>query len=42
MPCKGVHLFNRDTNYDTKGFVAEMRRLGVTPHLAGNTARSGG
>ena len=31
-----------DKNYDTKGFVAEMRRLGVTPHVAQNTARSGG
>jgi hypothetical protein len=26
----------------TRGFVAEMRRLGVTPHVAQNTARSGG
>ena len=31
-----------DKSYDTKGFVAEMRRLGVTPHVAQNTARSGG
>ncbi len=31
-----------DKNYDTKGFVAEMRRIGVTPHVAQNTARSGG
>jgi hypothetical protein len=23
-----------DKNYDTKGFVAEMRRMGVTPHVA--------
>ena len=30
-----------DNNYDTKGFVAEMRRIGVTPHVAQNTARSG-
>ena len=30
-----------DKNYDTKGFVAEMRRIGVTPHVAQNTARSG-
>jgi hypothetical protein len=31
-----------DKNYDTKGFVAEMRRLGVTPHVAQNIPRSGG
>ena len=31
-----------DKNYDTKGVVAEMRRLGVTPYVAQNTARSGG
>jgi len=28
-----------DKNCDTKGFVAEMRCLGGTPHLAQNTAR---
>jgi transposase len=31
-----------DKGYDTKGFVAEMRRIGVTPHVAQNTARTGG
>ncbi len=31
-----------DKNYDTRGFVAEMRRIGVTPHVAQNTARPGG
>ena len=31
-----------DKNYDTRGFVAEMRRIGVTPHVAQNAARSGG
>ena len=31
-----------DKGYDTRGFVSEMRRLGVTPHVAQNTARSGG
>jgi transposase len=31
-----------DKNYDTRGFVSEMRRLGVTPHVAQNRARSGG
>ena len=40
----GAHqkTLGADKNYDTKGFVAEMRRLGVTPHVAQNTARSGG
>ena len=42
--CAGAHqkTIGADKNYDTKGFVAEMRRLGVTPHVAQNTARSGG
>ena len=31
-----------DKNNDTRGFVAEMRRIGVTLHGAQNTARSGG
>jgi hypothetical protein len=31
-----------DKNYDNKGMVAELRRIGVTPHVAQNTARSGG
>jgi transposase len=31
-----------DKNYDTKGMVAEFRRIGVTPHVAQNTARHGG
>ena len=31
-----------DKNYDTRGFVAEMRRIGVTPHVALNTSRPGG
>jgi hypothetical protein len=26
----------------TRGFVAEMRRIGVTPHVVQNTARPGG
>ena len=40
----GAHqkTIGADKNYDTKGFVAEMRRIGVTPHVAQNTARSGG
>ena len=31
-----------DNNYDTRGCVSEMGRLGGTPHVAKNTARSGG
>jgi hypothetical protein len=31
-----------DKNYDTKGFVAQMCRLGVTPHVAHDTAHPGG
>jgi len=37
----GAHkkTLGADKNYDTKGFVAEMRRIGVTPHVAQITAR---
>lgn len=40
----GAHqkTIGADKNYDTNGFVAEMRRIGVTPHVAQNTARPGG
>ena len=40
----GAHnkTIGADKNYDTRGFVAEIRRIGVTPHVAQNTARSGG
>jgi hypothetical protein len=40
----GAHqkTLGADKNYDTRRFVAEMRRIGVTPHVAQNTARSGG
>ena len=40
----GAHqkTLGADKNYDTKGFVAEMRRIGVTPHVAQNTSRAGG
>jgi hypothetical protein len=31
-----------DKNYDTSGFVAEMPRIGATPHVEQNSARSGG
>lgn len=40
----GVHqkTLVADKNYDTKVFVAEMPSIGVTPHVAQNTARTGG
>ncbi len=40
----GAHqkTVSADKGYDTKGFVAEMRRIGVTPHVVQNTARLGG
>lgn len=40
----GAHqkTIGADKNYDTKAFIAEMRRIGVTPHVAQNTARPGG
>ena len=31
-----------DKGYDTKGFVSEMRRIAVTPHVAQNSSRPGG
>jgi transposase len=40
----GAHqkTLGADKNYDTRGFVAQMRQLGVTPHVAQNTTRPGG
>jgi IS5 family transposase len=40
----GAHqkTLGADKGYDTKGFVAEMRRIGVTPHVAQNTTRHEG
>ena len=40
----GAHrkTLGADKNYDTKGMVADLRWNGVTPHVAQNTARSGG
>jgi len=40
----GAHqkTIGADKNNDTKGMVAELRRIGVTPHVAQNTSRSGG
>ena len=40
----GAHqkTLGADKNYDTKGMVAELRWIGVTPHVAQNTSRPGG
>ena len=40
----GAHkkTIGADKNVDTRGFVAEMRRIGMTPHVAQNTSRPGG
>ena len=40
----GAHqkTIGADKNYDTRGMVAELRRIGVTPHVAQNTSRPGG
>ena len=40
----GAHqkTIGADKHYDTRGFVAEMRRLAVTPHVVQNIACSGG
>ena len=39
----GAHqkTIGADKNDDTRGFVTEMRRIGVTPHVAQNTSRPG-
>ena len=42
LPGRHQKTIGADKNDDTKGFVAEMRRLWVTPHVAQNTARAGG
>ena len=44
MERPGIHqkTIGADKNDDPKGFVAEMHRIGFTPDVAQNTARSGG
>jgi transposase len=42
LPGRHQKTIGADKNYDTRGFVAEMRRIGVTPHVAQNAGRSGG
>ena len=42
IPSARQKTLGSDKNYDTKGRVAELRQIGVTPHVAQNTARPGG
>ena len=42
LPGAHKKTLGADKNYDTKGMVAELRRIGVTPHVAQNTNRPGG
>ena len=39
LPGNHAVTVGADKAYDTTGFVAEIRRLGVTPHVAQNTTR---
>jgi hypothetical protein len=42
LPRRNKKTISTDKNYDTRGLIAEQRRLHVTPHVAQNSARSGG
>ncbi len=42
LPGAHKKTLGADKNNDTKGMVAELRRIGVTSHVAQNTARPGG
>jgi IS5 family transposase len=39
LPASHAITIGADKAYDTADFVAEMRRLGVTPHVAQNNTR---
>ena len=39
IPCAHKKTLAADKNHDTKGFVTEMRRIAITPHVAQNTSR---
>ncbi len=39
LPDDGRITLGTDKSYDTQDFVAEMRRLGVTPHVTQNTKK---
>jgi transposase len=42
VPGTGRITVGADKAYDTRGFVAQLRELNVTPHVAQNEARAGG
>jgi IS5 family transposase len=42
VDCRVTQALGADKNYDTKGMVAELRRIGVTPHVTLNTSRPAG
>jgi len=42
LPGAHKKTLGADKNDDTRGFVAEMRRIDVMPHVAYNTAHPGG
>lgn len=42
IPAEQRVTVGADKGYDTKEFVAECRRMNVTPHVAQNTKRAGG
>ncbi len=39
LPDDGRIILGTDKSYDTQDFVAEMRRLGVTPHVTQNNKK---
>jgi hypothetical protein len=42
LPGRRLTTIGADKQYDTRGCVAEMRRIGITPLVAQNSGRSGG
>ena len=41
-PCAQQKTIGADKNYEAKRFVAEIRRIALTPHVAQNSRRLGG
>lgn len=42
LPGRHQKTIGVDKNYDSRGFVAEVRHIGVTAHVAQNAGRSDG
>jgi len=42
LPGKGNKTLGADKGYDTRGFIADCRQRGVTPHVASHSTRRGG